>query len=79
MQEKDIRRIVKEAVSETLCGLGFTTSEPHELQADLLHIRRLRTGSEYISRKVKASFVWSAIITLCSSILFLLKEWMLKR
>ena len=79
MQEREIRKIVKEAVSETLSGLGFTTSEPHELQADLLHIRRLRTGSEYISRKMKAGIAWGMVVTLCSSLLFLLKEWLLNR
>lgn len=77
MEERELRRIVCEAVHETLSGLGFTTSEPHELQADLLHIRRLRTGSEYISRKMKAGLIWGAIVTTCSAFVFLLKEWLL--
>lgn len=76
MQEKEIRRIVREAVCETLSGLGFTTSEPHELQADLLHIRRIRTGSEYISRKVKAGIAWGVIVSFSSSLLFFVKEWL---
>ena len=79
MRDNEIRHIVKEAVSETLSGLGFTTSEPHELQADLLHIRRLRTGSEYISRKVKAGVVWGMIVSISSSVLFLLKEWVMPK
>jgi len=49
------------------------------LQADLLHIRRLRTGSEYISRKVKAGVVWGMIVSISSSVLFLLKEWVMPK
>ncbi len=79
MRDNEIRIIVKEAVSETLSGLGFTTSEPHELQADLLHIRRLRTGSEYISRKVRAGVAWGVIVSISSSVLFLLKEWVMPK
>lgn len=79
MQEREIRRIVKEAVSETLSGLGFTTAEPHELQADLLHIRRLRTGSEYISRKIKVGVSWGVVVTVSSCFLFLLKEWFIRK
>ena len=46
MTEDDIRRIVREAVYETLSGLGMATSEQHELQADFLFIRKMRKGSE---------------------------------
>ena len=57
MYEEDIKRIVHEAVQETLSGLGIAAKEPHEMQADFVYIRRMRKGAEYMSRKVKASVI----------------------
>lgn len=57
MKEEDIQRIIKEAVHETLCGLGFSTNEPQELQADMLYIRHLREGSDAMQRHIKFSIL----------------------
>lgn len=57
MKENEIKKVVKEAVHETLCGLGVTASEPHEVQADFAYIRNMRKGSEYLSKRIKLTAV----------------------
>jgi len=74
MEEDIIKKIVhettKEAVHETLKGLGFDTKSPHEVQSDLLYLRKVRKGSEFISLRVKAS----TIALLVPTILYIMWE-----
>lgn len=51
MDESDIRKIVAETVSETLLKLGIDTSEPLELQADMLHVRKQRQSYETVKKQ----------------------------
>lgn len=51
MNEADIRKVVAETVSETLLKLGIDTSEPIELQADMLHLRKQRNAVETVKRQ----------------------------
>lgn len=50
-----IRAVIRETVAETLTGMGFDTDDLHETQADLHYLRRIRTGSEELSRKCKTA------------------------
>jgi hypothetical protein len=68
--EIETKRIVREAVHETLNGLGITMSNPQEMQADFIYIRRMRKGSENLSQKIKASLITVTI----PSLLYLLWE-----
>lgn len=52
---EEIRRLVRETVLETLNSLGFDMREIQEIQADMLHLRRQRKGSEDMLRGVRAS------------------------
>lgn len=70
MQSDEIRMIVKEAVHETLSGLGVSASEPLEVQADFIYIRKMRKGSEFMARRVKGS----VIAVVVPSFLYLLWE-----
>lgn len=63
MKSDEIRMIVKEAVHETLSGLGLNIGSPQEMQADFVYIRRMRKGSEFMSRRIKASVITVAIPT----------------
>lgn len=54
---KDIKNIVKETVGETLSGLGFSSSDPNEIQADLIYLRKMRTGSEEMSKLIKKCII----------------------
>lgn len=70
MQDEEIHKIVKEAVRETLAGLGFDMGDIHKAQADLVFLRELRTGSEDLKKRVK-----NTIITVCiPAILYLIWE-----
>jgi len=57
MTDDEIRQIVREAVYETLSGLGMAEHEQHEVQADFLYIRRMRKGSEAISGSIKTTLI----------------------
>lgn len=58
MRDEEItRKIVHEAVNATLLGLGFNVEDPHETQADLLYLRKMRKGGEEISRLIKKSII----------------------
>lgn len=54
--------LVRKTVEETLCGLGFDMRNPNQLQADMLYLRRVRKGSEDMTRIVRHS-----ILTLLAS------------
>lgn len=70
IDEKACREIVRQTVHETLSSIGCDMSEPNQLQADLYYLRKLRSGSEDVSRVVRRS----AITIGCSTTLFLLWE-----
>lgn len=61
MDAREVKRIIRdtsrETVHETLRGLGLNADEPHELQADMHYLRKIRRGSEFMSLRVKASLV----------------------
>ncbi len=61
INELAMRRImketVKEAVHETLTGLGFNTEHPHEMQADLRYLHKTRKGSEFLALRAKTSLL----------------------
>lgn len=55
MGDNDIQRIVEQTVQETLRNLGFTTDDPHEIQADQIYLRKARIGSDEVSKWAKRS------------------------
>ena len=58
---EDTEIIIRQAVKETLIGLGFDTLDPREMQQDLLHLRKIRKGSEELSRKAKTTMIAIAV------------------
>ena len=61
--EQEIKQIVREAVHETLNGLGISMSNPQEMQADFMYIRKMRKGSEMVSRNIVTSIITVTIPT----------------
>ncbi len=47
----------QEAVKATLTTLGFDPLDTHSTQADMLYLRNLRTGSEWIRARVLAGML----------------------
>ncbi len=70
MTEEDLRRIIHQAVQETLNGLGIDTSEKREMQADFIYIRKIRKGAEALGRTIGAT----TIAILVPSFLYMLWE-----
>lgn len=70
MDEDYIKRVVREAVYETLSGLGIEARQQLEVQADFLYIRKIRKGSEALSRNIRTS----AITFLIPVLLYMLWE-----
>ena len=68
-QETD-RELVRAAVEETLRGLGFDLRAPEQLQADMYYLRRMRKGSEEMTRLTRRTLLTMAV----STALFLLWE-----
>ncbi len=63
MTEEDIRRIVREAVFETLSGLGMATNEQQEVQADFIYMRKMRKGSEAMGRTIRTTAITAIVPT----------------
>lgn len=64
MTDEDIRQIVREAVLETLSGLGVDVHGQHEVQADFLYVRKMRKGSEAMSRTIRNTAITAMIPTI---------------
>lgn len=48
---------IKEIVFQTLQSLGFTPLKPHDVQADMLYLRKVRTGTEELNRLSKRACI----------------------
>lgn len=57
MADAQLREIVRDAVQETLVSLGFTTDAPHQLQADMMYLRRARLGSDEVAKWVRRTTI----------------------
>lgn len=66
--EAYLKHIVRESVQETLVRMGFTTEEPHELQADMLYLRKSRRGSDEVAKWVRRT----VLTTTVSGLLYML-------
>lgn len=56
-EDEKIRKVVKEAVAETLTGIGIDASDIRETQADFMYIRKMRLGSEYMRQRLKTTCI----------------------
>jgi len=70
--EADLKRIIKEAMSETLTKYGFDSDKPTYMQQDLAFLRKMRLRSESVSHNILKSgiavmvtgflfFIWNAV------------------
>lgn len=66
--QKTESEMIKQAVRETLAGLGFDVTETKALQADMYYLRRLREGAEEAGKTMRHTLVGMLV----SAALFLL-------
>jgi hypothetical protein len=57
MLREEIKQIVQASVLETLAHLGVTTDDPHAVQKDMIHLRRMRLGQEESVKWVKRTTI----------------------
>ncbi len=78
MDEHVIRQIVREASQDTvhqvLRGMGVDAEDAADVRADMLYLRKIRRGSEFVSLRVKASLVAFLIPTILYLGWIMLKE-----
>jgi len=65
LSETELKALMKEAVTETLTGLGFDTRHPLAVQRDLQYLRDWRRTTESIRGKAVLVAVGVAIVGLC--------------
>ncbi len=68
LSSEAVRLLVRDAVQETLLGLGFDMRHPGALQADMYYLRRLRKAGEDARSIVRRS----VLTLMLSAILYLL-------
>jgi len=74
MKEEDLKRVVKEAVHETLDFFGFTVDDHLAMREDLNHVRKHRLGCEAIKETVRGSAVKIFVTVTIPALLLLLWE-----
>ncbi len=55
--------IIRRSVRETLVSIGFDISEPSEIQADMYYLRRMRRGSEEMSKTIRRAALTLMVTT----------------
>jgi len=66
LSESEIKALMKEAVMETMTGMGFDTEHPLDVQRDLQYLRDWRLTTETIRGKAILAAVGISVIGLCS-------------
>ncbi len=55
--EETLQRVIREAVHETLSGLGFNIQNRYEVQADMQYLHKLRRNSEDLASRMRLSVI----------------------
>ncbi len=57
LTEAELKKLVKDAVTETLTSLGIDSEDPFEMQADFQHLRNWRRASQSVRKKALLTLV----------------------
>jgi hypothetical protein len=58
---KAIREAVGEGIEDTLTKYGIDTDDPNAMQADMIYLRKSRTGSDEVIKWIKRSAITAAV------------------
>jgi len=56
-----IREAVRDGIEEALTKYGLDTNDPTAMQADMVYLRKSRTGSDELIKWVKRSAITAAV------------------
>lgn len=59
--KKAIRAAVREGIEDALTKYGIDTTDPNAMQADMIYLRKSRTGSDEILKWAKRSAITAAV------------------
>lgn len=59
--KKAIRCAVQQGIDDMLTKYGLDTSDPNAMQADMIYLRKSRTGSDEIIKWAKRSCITAAV------------------
>lgn len=59
--KKAIRCAVREGIDDALTKYGIDTHDPSAMQADMVYLRKSRTGSDEVIKWIKRSAVTAAV------------------
>ena len=59
--KKAIREAVRDGIEEALTKYGVDTSDPPAMQADMIYLRKSRTGSDEVIKWIKRSAITAAV------------------
>ena len=71
MEEKDFKRIMKEAVNEAFALHGFDPDNPQESQRNMQYINDMRKGCDAVKNNVRKTFITVLITTTLPTGLYL--------
>ena len=69
-----IRDAVREGIDDALTKYGVDTSSPNSMQADLIHLRKARLGSDELAKWTKRSIITVAISSLVATLWSAVKQ-----
>lgn len=72
--KKAIRCAVRDGIEDALTKYGVDTSDPKSMQADMLYLRKSRTGSDEIIKWTKRSCITAATTGLVVALLQGIKQ-----
>ncbi len=59
--KKTIRCAVREGIDDALTKYGIDTDDPNAMQADMIYLRKSRTGSDEVIKWIKRSAITAAV------------------
>lgn len=60
-QKQCIREAVRDGIDEALTKYGVDISDPPSMQADMIYLRKSRTGSDELVKWIKRSAITAAV------------------
>ena len=69
-----IREAVRDGIAEALTRYGVDTADPNGMQADLIHLRKSRLGSDEVAKWTKRSIITVAISSLLATLWSAIKQ-----
>ncbi len=59
--KKAIRTAVREGIEDALTKYGVETNDPKAMQADMIYLRKSRTGADEVVKWIKRSCITAAL------------------